>query len=142
MMEEHSYSQYNVAGDGQKTSLTSLLSALKDLDTNNEAGLDDITKGLGDTLTALEVIAAKAHSRSDHHDYSHHGGYSQHSLRHGNYTTAPVYEFKDVSTVNLEPWQAGNNQSGISTSSNSLSSDENNNDTRNNNNHNDISHSP
>ena len=104
------------AGEGQKSSLTMLLSALTSLDTNNEASLDAIEHSIGDTKDALQTIATQTLRRSSHHGFRN----------YDNITTAPVYEFIDESTVNLEPVQSNNQQQGSNTNVTATSNDQNN----------------
>ena len=111
-------------GTGQVNSLNSLLTALRDLDTNNENGLDGIVTNIINTKNALTVLASRARHGYGHHTY--HGSHGYHHTRHSNHTTAPEYVFIDESTVNLQPEQSNNQQTGIKATAGSFSDDKNN----------------
>ena len=94
---------------------------MRDLDTNNENGLDGIVTNIINTKNALTVLASRAR-----HGYGHHSYHGDHHTRHTNHTTAPEYVFIDESTVNLQPEQSNNQQTGIKATAGSFSDDKNN----------------
>ena len=110
------------AGNGQGSSLTSLLAAIGNLDTNNKNGLDDILTNIGGIKSVLDLIGASTHARTNlgHHDTDHI------VTRHGTLNTAPQHSFIDESTVNVQPEQTDNQQTGIKATAGSFSDDKNN----------------
>ena len=110
------------AGNGQGSSLTSLLAEIRNLDNNNKNGLDDILTNIGGIKSVLDLIGASTHARTnlDHHDADHI------VTRHGTLNTAPQHSFIDESTVNVQPEQTDNQQTGIKATAGSFSDDKNN----------------
>ena len=110
------------AGGGQGDSLSNLLAAIRSLNTNNKDGLDGILTNIGGINSVLQLIGASTHARTNlvHHDTDHT------VTRHGTLNTEPQHSFIDESTVNVQPEQTDNQQTGIKATAGSFSDDKSN----------------
>ena len=126
------------AGDGQGSSLTSLLAALRNLDSHNKNGLDGILTNIGGIKSVLDLIGASTHARTNlvHHDPDHivtrHSALQKSFIdentvtRHGTLTAVPQYGFINENIVNVHPEQSESQQTGIKATAGSFSDDQSN----------------